>query len=482
MRAALLTLSLTAAELLAGCAVGPNFVRPESPKVKGYLAGATPAGTDAAEGQAQSFVMGKKLAADWWRLFRCPRLDALMTEALAKNPTVLAAQASLRQSQASLRAGYGVFFPQAAANLGASNQQWNPAAVGQSGSGSNFNLFTLSASVSYTLDIFGGQRRAVEALRAQVDAQHASVLGAYLMLSANIVNTAIAQAAYRAEVRATQELFNLEDEQVRMTMVQAEAGTVPYANVLSLKTQAESTRALVPPLEQKADQAEHLLATLSGRMPAEWQDPALLLEDLTLPAELPLSVPSDLVRQRPDILLAEAQLHVTNANIGVATAAMLPRLSLSASYGVENNSLAALWNPASALWNLAGNITAPLFQGGALWYQRKAALAAHEQSLELYRQTVLLAFAQVADALRGLVHDAKTLDAESKALHAAEEALHLTQANYQAGLTNYLSVLLVQDQYLQAKIGYIQALAQRYQDTVALYVALGGGWWNATSS
>jgi NodT family efflux transporter outer membrane factor (OMF) lipoprotein len=479
MRSVISTLAALAPLIfLTSCAVGPNFVRPAPPKANGYLAGPTPKSTAMAEGQAQNFVIGKKLSADWWRLFRNPQLDGIMTQALAQNPTVLAAQASLRQSQASLRAGYGVFFPQAAANIGASNQQFNPASIGQSGSTSSFNLFTLSASVSYTLDIFGGERRTVEALAAQVDAQRANVLAAYLMLSSNLVNTAVAQAAYRAQIQATQELVALEDEQVRMTKVQADAGTVPYANVLSLQTQAENTRALIPPLQQKVDQADHLLATLAGRPPAEWQETGLKLEGFILPTDLPLSVPSELVRQRPDILLAEAQLHVSNANIGVATAAMLPRLSLSASYGVESNSVGSLFNPASALWNLAGNIAGPLFQGGTLYYQRKAAIAAHDQSLELYRQTVLSAFAQVADSLRGLVHDAESVRAESSALKAARESMRLMQDNYQAGIANYLQVLTAQDQYLQAKIGYIQAIAQRYQDTVALYVALGGGWWN----
>jgi NodT family efflux transporter outer membrane factor (OMF) lipoprotein len=300
------------------------------------------------------------------------------------------------------------------------------------------------------------------------------------MLSANVVNTVIAEAAYQAQIQATEELLMLERDQVRMTEVQAQAGTVPYANVLSVQSQVASTEALIPPLRQKIDQAEHLLATLTGRTPAEWRPPVLGLAEFTLPTDLPLSVPSQLVRQRPDILVAEAQVHVSNANVGVATAAMFPRFSLSASYGVGSNSLSSLFSPQSALWNLGANLAAPVFAGGTLWYQRKAAIAAHDQSLLLYRQTVLSAFAQVADTLRGLLHDAETLNAQVEAVHAAEEALHLMQISYQSGTANYLQVLVADGQYLQARIGYIQAAAQRYQDTVALYVALGGGWWNGS--
>jgi NodT family efflux transporter outer membrane factor (OMF) lipoprotein len=223
-----------------------------------------------------------------------------------------------------------------------------------------------------------------------------------------------------------------------------------------------------------------LLATLAGRAPAEWTLPAVELADLTLPGDLPVTLPSELVRQRPDILAAEAQLHSSSAAIGVATAALFPSFTLSGTAGLSNTSITDLLKGPSAFWSVGANITAPLFRGGTLWFQRKAAIDAYEQSLATYRQTVLSGLAQVADTLRALEHDAETVEAQSRALTAAEEALRLVQVNYEAGTANYLQVLIADGQYLQAKLGYLQARAQRFQDTVALFVALGGGWSNAS--
>ncbi len=324
--------------------------------------------------------------------------------------------------------------------------------------------------------MFGGERRAVESLQAQVDFQHYTVLATYLTLSGNIVNAVIAQAAYGAQIQATEEFLSLEEEQLRITEVQAQAETVPYANVLSIQSQLAATEATLPPLQQKLNQTEHLVATLVGRAPAEWQLPPVGLADLTLPRDLPVTLPSELVRQRPDILAAEAQLHSASADIGVATAALFPSFILSGTYGVNNTSLTDLFTSTSGFWSLGANLTAPLFHGGTLWFQRKAAIEGYQQSLATYRETVLSAFAQVADTLRALEHDAETLQAQSQALEVAGGALRLIQVNYQAGIANYLQVLIADGQYQQAKIGYLQALAQRYQDTVALFVALGGGW------
>jgi NodT family efflux transporter outer membrane factor (OMF) lipoprotein len=217
---------------------------------------------------------------------------------------------------------------------------------------------------------------------------------------------------------------------------------------------------------------------LAGQFPSQWKQPEISIADLVLPENLPLSVPSELVRQRPDILLAEAQMHAANANIGVATAAMLPRLALSPSFGVNNTSVSSLFSSGSFFWNLGANLVGPILDGGTLYYQRKAAIDSHDQTFDNYRQTVLVAFEQVADTLRGLEHDADALSAEAEAVGTAEEALHLVQINYKAGLATYLQVLVADGLYLQAKIGHIQAVAQRLQDTVALYLALGGGWWN----
>jgi len=475
----LMVMALCASSLLCGCAAGPDFVRPEAPSVKQYTQGSQPEETISANGGAQRFDQGAKLAADWWSLFKSPELDAVIKEAIANNPTLQAAEASLRESQYNLKAGYGVFYPQLDANASAERQLFSPAKLGQTAAGSIFNLFTLGAVVGYTLDVFGGARRQVESLRAQEDYQRDTMLAAYIALTGNVINTVIARAAYITQIDATVNIITLEREQVRVANVQAMAGTVPYSNVLALQSQLAAIEATLPQLKQKLSQTEDLLATLMGRLPAEWTSPQVRLVDLTLPRDLPLSLPSELVRQRPDILAAEAQLHSANAEIGVATAALLPSFTLNGTYGVNSTSTDDLLKKSSSFWSLGPDVDVPLFHGGTLMFQRKAAVEAYRQSLANYRQTVLTAFAQVADTLRALEHDAETLRAQSQALDTAAEALRLININYQAGTVNYLDVLNANNQFYQTKIAYLQATAQRFQDTVALFVALGGGWRDA---
>lgn len=464
--------------VIIGCALGPNFVRPKAPPVNRYTHGEEPTTTIPADGQAQHFEQGAELTADWWRLFKSTTLDEVIKEGFTNNPNLLAAQATLRQSQENLRAGFGVFYPQVDASFDATRQKFSPIRFGGNPVSSIFNLFTLGATVSYALDVFGGQRRAVESLQAQVDFQRYTVLGTYITLSGNIVNTVIAQAAYREQIKATDQIISLQREQVGITEAQAQAGIVPYSNLLSLQSQLAATEATLPALRQKLSQAEHLLATLVGRTPAEWASPQVDLQDLTLPSDLPITLPSELVRQRPDILAAEAQLHSASAEIGVTTAALFPSFTLNGAYGLNNTSIEDLFKNASSIWSLGANVSAPLFHGGTLWFQRRAAIEGYNQSLANYSQTVINAFAQVADILRALEHDAEILNAESQSLITAEEALGLIQANYQAGTVNYLQILIANNQYHLAKIGYLQAQAQRLQDTVAFFVALGGGWWN----
>lgn len=472
-------LSLVFLLSIMGCAVGPDFVRPDEPRVERYTQEAEPSVTVPADGQVQRFEKGAAVVADWWRLFDSPKLDDMIKEALANNQTIQAAQARLRQSQDNLRAGYGIFYPQLDASLDAARLKSSAVRFGGSTASSIFNLYTLAGTVSYALDVFGGNRRAVESLQAQVDFQRYTVLGTYLALSGNLVNAVIATVAYRAQIEATEQIISAEKEQIRVTEAQVEAGTVPYVNVLSIKSQLAATEATIPQLQQKLSQAEHLLASLVGYTPAEWAPPRFTLGDLTLPANLPITLPSELVRQRPDILAAEAQLHSASAEIGVATAALFPSFTLNGAYGLNNTSLSNLFKNASSFWSLGANVAAPLFHGGTLLSQREAAIEGYQGSLSNYRQTVLDAFVQVADTLRALEHDAEALQAQLQAVNTAEEALQLIQANYQAGIANYLQVLIANGQYHQAKIGYLQSLAQRLQDTVALFVVLGGGWWNA---
>jgi NodT family efflux transporter outer membrane factor (OMF) lipoprotein len=463
--------------LLGGCAVGPNFVRPAAPDTDRYTHEAQPEATVKADGQAQHFTPGTDIPADWWRLFKSPQLDAVVRQAISNNPTLQAAEASLRQSQDNLRAGYGLYFPQGQAGVSASRQLTAPVQQGSQSSGSIFNLFTASGTISYTLDVFGGKRRTVEGLRAQADSQRYESKAAFLALSANVVNTSVARAAYMAQIRATEQLIELENQQLHLAETQARAGTAPYSTVLSVRSLISATQALLAPLEQNASQAEHLLAMLEGVVPSKANLPDIDLAELSLPADLPLSLPSDLVNQRPDILSSEALMHLASANIGIATAAMFPSFSLSGTYGGASTTLANL-SAVSKFWSIGPTATTPVFQGNSLWYVRRASIDAYQQSQATYRQTVLGAFEQVADSLKALEHDAEGLQAQVEAQRAAGEALNLLQVNYRAGLVAFPDVLTADVQFHQATIGWLQALAQRHQDTVALFVALGGGWWN----
>ena len=463
--------------LLGGCAVGPNFVRPAAPDTDRYTHEAQPEATVAADGQAQHFTPGTDIPADWWRLFKSPQLDAVVRQAISNNPTLQAAEASLRQSQDNLRAGYGLYFPQGQAGASATRQRAAPVQQGSQSSGSIFNLFTASGTISYTLDVFGGKRRTVEGLRAQAESQRYESKAAFLALSANVVNTSVARAAYMAQIRATEQLIELENQQLHLAETQVRAGTAPYSTVLSVRSLISANQALLAPLEQNASQAEHLLAMLEGVVPSKANLPDIDLAELSLPADLPLSLPSDLVNQRPDILSSEALMHLASANIGIATAAMFPSFSLSGTYGGASTTLANL-SAVSKFWSIGPTATTPVFQGNSLWYVRRASIDAYQQSQATYRQTVLGAFEQVADSLKALEHDAEGLQAQVEAQRAAGEALNLLQVNYRAGLVAFPDVLTADVQFHQATIGWLQALAQRHQDTVALFVALGGGWWN----
>jgi NodT family efflux transporter outer membrane factor (OMF) lipoprotein len=422
------------------------------------------------------------LEVNWWHLFNSAKLDQTVGDALARNPGLEAAQASLRQSEDSLRSGNGIFFPQVEADASATRQRYAPIKLGQHVPSAVFNLFTLSASVSYALDVFGGERRLIEALGAQVDLQRASERASQLILASNIVNTIIARAAYGAEIEAMQQLIELQQQQVELAEVQWRAGIVSYSNVLSLQSQLAFYQAEIPPLQQKLAQSDDLLATLAGYVPAQWSAPEIGLAELTLPSELPVSLPSELVRQRPDILMAEAACHAASADVGVATAALLPSFALNGAYSANGLSTGSLTAAGGRAWSVGADAAAPLFQGGTLWFKRKAAIDNYQQASALYRATVLAAFAQVADALRALDHDAAALKAQDAALRSAKEALQLIQANYQAGLSTYLDVLNADAQYHQVVISDLQTSALRYQDTVALFAALGGGWSEAADS
>jgi NodT family efflux transporter outer membrane factor (OMF) lipoprotein len=463
---------------LAGCAVGPDFERPAPPAVKGYAEGGDPRQTIAASGGVQAFDAAMALPASWWEQFDQPALTAMLREAAKNNPGLLAAQAALRASQNGLRAGYGVFFPQIEGGFGATRETSTPIRIGESLPSSLYNLFTLSGTVSYVLDIFGGERRTVEALGAAVDLQEAEARATWLTVATNIASTAIARAAYHAEIAATEELAAAQREQLRLAEIQFAAGIQPFSAVLALRNQLAITEAGLPGLRQKQDQTGTLLATLVGAAPAAWTPPDIALDSLTLPQRLPLSLPSDLVEQRPDIKAAEAVLHQASAAIGVATAALLPSVTLSGSYSANSTAMATLFNKSGQAWDIGAGVTTPIFEGGTLWYRRKEAIETYQQQAANYRQTVLAAYQQVADSLKAITHDAEAAEAEDRAVAASSETLHLLQANYDAGLVAYDQLLAGKISYLSARLAQIQALAARHQDSVALFAALGGGWWN----
>jgi NodT family efflux transporter outer membrane factor (OMF) lipoprotein len=332
--------------------------------------------------------------------------------------------------------------------------------------------------VSYTPDLFGSQRRSVEALRAAADAQRYGVLAAYLALTANVVNTGVARCAYQAQREALLEIVRMQADQIRIAEVQFEAGTAAYTAVVALKSQQAANQAAVAALEQRIDQSAHLLAQLGGRAPDDAPLPAIRLADLNVPADLPDTLPSALARHRPDILAAEAELHRASAQIGVATADLFPTLTLGGSLGASHAAIADVLKSGITFWSAQAQLAATAFSGFGQWYARRSAIDAYDRALADYQQAVLAGLTQVADAVTALGHDAQALRAQAASQDAAAEGLKLARANYEAGTAGYLDLLNADSQYQQARLAYVGAVAQRLQDTVALYAALGGGWWN----
>ncbi len=476
-------LSALTVSALSGCAVGPDYRQPEPPSVPAYTPETLPTETAAAPGAepggtAQRFVLGQDIPEQWWNLFRSEALTALIRRALADNPTYAAAEAALRQAQEIRRAQAGTLFPAADANVSASRTRLSGASFGQTGT-QTFNLFNASVNVSYALDLFGGVRRELEALQAQVDYQRFQREGVYLTLTSNIVTTVAKEAGLRAQILATRDILALQEKQLDAIENQLRFGSVSRSDLLAQRTEIAQTRATLPPLEKELAQTRHLLAVLAGRYPHEAAEfPAFDLASMQLPRELPVSLPSSLVRQRPDIRAAEELLHAANAQVGVATANLYPQLTLTGSYGSETDTIGSLFGSGTSVYNLGAGLLQPLFRGGALNAKRRAALAAHDQAAFQYRATVLQAFQNVADVLRALDADASTLKAQAEAAAAAQDALDLTRKQFQLGAVSYLSLLNAERQYQQVRIALVQAQAARFADTAALFQALGGGWWN----
>ncbi len=464
---------------LGGCAVGPDFKRPAAPSTDRYTAEPQPQTTAAAGGTAQTFVPGADIPAQWWAVFHSEKLNALVEQALRNNPDVSAAQAALRKAHEDLLAQEGSFVPHIDGSAGATRQKISAAEFGQPNGGSYiYNLFNASANVSYTFDVWGGVRRSVEAAGAQADYERFELEATYLSLAANVVTTAIQDASLRAQVEATSEIIGADRQQLKTVEKQLSLGGVSRLDVLTQQTQLANELASLETLKKQLNQNRDLLAVLVGQLPSTPPEAQFALDDLTLPAQMPLGVPSRLVERRPDVRASEAQLHQASANVGVATANMLPQITLTGQFGGYSTTASDLFKSSSNVWSLGGSITQPLFHGGELLHKRRSAVAAYDQAAAQYRGTVLTAFRNVADALHALESDAAVLEQQNLAASAAADSLTLARKRYASGSISPLDLLVVQRTYWQARIAQLQAQAARYADTAALYQALGGGWWN----
>jgi NodT family efflux transporter outer membrane factor (OMF) lipoprotein len=470
---------------LAGCAVGPNFKTPAAPAHAGFTpAGSAPPSVTASApipgGEAQRFVDGLDIPGQWWTLFQSPELNALIERALKQNPTLASAQAALRQAEENVAAQRGALLPSISGTYEAQRNRSTLAEFGLPGSGGYYyTLNNAQVNVSYTLDAFGGIRRQIEALQAQADYTRYSLEASYLALTANVVTAAITEASLRAQLDAQEDIARAQQAQLDITHRRVTAGGASRSDVLQQQATLQATLAALPLLRTQLAQERDLLATYVGALPNEYSDAPFKLDTLQLPVELPLSLPSKLVGQRPDVLEYSALLHQTTAQIGVATANMLPQLTITGNYGgVAQTHFADLFSPSSVVWGIAGKIAQPLFQGGQLVHQRRAAVAAAQEAAANYKATVLTAFQNVADALLALSGDADALAAQTAAERSAAGSLQLIQVQYKAGGASYLQVLTAQQTYQNAAVALVKARAQRFTDTAALFQALGGGWWN----
>ncbi len=466
---------------LGGCAVGPDFVAPAAPVSADYApSGSKLAATDSApvpDGEAQKFLRGRDIPGDWWKVFHSTQLDKLVADAIAANPSLQAAQATLWQAQELLYAQAGVLLPNLDANGQATRQQFSPATFGIAGSPSIFNLFQTTVNISYSPDLFGGKRRQIEASEAQADYQRFELEATYLTLTSNVVTAAIQEFSLRGQIQATEEIIKAESDQLDLIRQKFDLGSVAKTDVLAQESELAQAQASLPPLQKQLAQQRHLLQALTGRFPNQ-EVPALELTTLRLPVNLPVSLPSRLVEQRPDIRAAEAQLHQASAQIGVAVANRLPQINLTGDYGSAALAPASLFTPGSIIWSIGASATQPILHGGTLLHEQRAAEAAYEAAAAQYRTTVLASFQNVADVLRALQTDATALKAQDKATRAASDSLDLTASQYTRGTIPYLNLLNAQRTYQQARLSLVQAQAARLADTAALYQALGGGWWN----
>ena len=469
--------------LVAGCAVGPDFHRPAAPRADGY----TPeplrqetASAAVAGGEAQRFVRDMDIPGQWWTLFHSEPLNALIERALAANPDLDAAQAALRVAQENVLAQQGAYYPSIQASVSPSRSKTATGSVtAASASGSPyFSLYTAQVSVSYVVDVFGLNRRMVEGLAAEAELARYQLEATYVTLSANVVAAAVQEASLRGQIAATEEIIRLETELLELFRRQYALGQIAMADVASQEATLAAAEATLPPLRKQLAQQRNLLTALAGGFPSDEVEQRFELSTLELPQELPLSLPATLVEHRPDVRAAEASWHAASAQVGVAIANRLPNITLTAAAGSSAVEVDRLFTPGTGFWSWAATLTQPVFEGGALLHKQRAAEAAYRQAAAQYRGTVVTALRDVADTLRALQYDADAVKATARAERAAALSLEIARARLRLGEVSYLALLNAEQSYQAARLALVQAEAGRYADTAALFLALGGGWWN----
>jgi NodT family efflux transporter outer membrane factor (OMF) lipoprotein len=467
--------------LVCGCAVGPDFKRPAAPEASGYgnTAVATTGVNDLAGGEAQRLLPGQDIPGQWWTLFHCQPLNDLIDRALKANPDVKAAQAALRVAREQVLAQRGAYLPSVDAALSAGRQKTSEDLSPTTASGAlYFSLYTAQLNVSYVPDVFGLNRRTVESLTAHAEEARFALIATHLTLTSNLALAAVQEASLRAQIDATHELITINTDTLRILRNQYAAGYAGRLDVSAQESQLAQVEASLPPLLKQLAQQRHVLTALSGSLPDKEMPETFEFSEMQLPQELPLTLPSKLVEQRPDVRQAEENLHAASAQIGVAVANRLPNITLTGNVGSSAVGPSQIFGAGTEFWDLGAGLTQPIFHGGTLLHQERAARAAYEEAAQSYRSTVLTAFQNVADTLTALTQDAEALKAASTAERSAAVTLDLTRKQQERGYASYLALLNAEQAYQQSLLVLIQARANRYADTAALFQALGGGWWN----
>jgi NodT family efflux transporter outer membrane factor (OMF) lipoprotein len=471
--------------MLTGCAVGPDFTTPLPPAVTSFLSQIPVAGLPNGDHvPGQTVARGSDIPARWWELFRSPPLNDLIEQAVIHNPDLRAAEAAVRIAEANALAQRGTLFPVVAADFDASRQKVaSQSLTTNAASGADlYSLHTAQVSVNFVPDVFGGNRRQIETLDALVDVQAFQREGIYLTLTANVAVAAILEASLRGQLDATRRLIGIQTDLLNILRRQYDRGQIALPDVVAQETALAQAKLLLAPLQKQLAQQRDLIAFLTGRFPSEAVATAFQLRSFRLPGKLPVGIPADLVRQRPDVRVAEANLHANSAQIGVAIANRLPQITLTGNAGSTATAISQLFTPGTGFWMIAGNVAQTVFDAGTLENKQRAAEAAYDQATSQYRAVVLTAFQNVADALRALQADARAVEAATDAERSANRSIDLVRRQVEQGQVSIPILLAAQQAYLQTSLARVQAEAARLADTVALFQALGGGWWNRPES